>query len=127
MAGTYTLQSHVTFAAAHQLRGYPGNCAQLHGHNYRVEVLVRASQLDEVGFVVDSRAIRGAAEEVAKRLDHKFINEIKPFDDVNPTAENIARYFFDEVGAILNCPRAKVSAVTVWETERCRVTYSEDA
>lgn len=127
MAGIYTLQSHVTFAAAHQLRGYQGNCARLHGHNYRVEVEMKAEKLDEIGFVVDVREIRRAAQEVAEGLDHHFINEISPFDEVNPTAENLARYFFEKVGAILNRPRAKVSSVSVWETERCFVRYTEES
>lgn len=127
MAGTYTLKSHVTFAAAHQLRGYQGNCARLHGHNYRAEVEVRATKLDEIGFVLDVRDLRKAIQEVAAGLDHEFINEIEPFDRVNPTAENLARYFFDKVAEILNDPRVKVSAVTMWETERCSVRYeSED-
>lgn len=125
MAATYTLKSHVTFAAAHQLRGYPGNCAKLHGHNYRVEVEVKAGELDEIGFVLDVREVRKAAQEVAAGLDHEFVNEIEPFDRINPTAENLARYFFEKVGEILNRPRVKVSAVTVWETEYCSVRYEE--
>lgn len=127
MPASYTLQSHVTFAAAHQLRGYPGSCARLHGHNYRVEVEVRATELDEIGMGIDFRDIRRAAGEVAAHLDHQFLNEIEPFDELNPTAENIARHFYEKVGAILNRPHVKVSAITVWETERGLVRYSEDS
>lgn len=127
MAGSYLLQTHVSFASAHQLRGYEGNCARLHGHNYKVEVEMRAQKLDEIGFVLDVRDVRRAATEVAAPLDHRLLNEIEPFDTVNPTAENIAKYFFDKIGEVLNDPRVKVSAVTVWETERCSVRYTEDS
>lgn len=124
MSGEYVLQTHVTFAAAHQLRGYDGNCARLHGHNYRVEVQVTATQLDDVGLGMDFREIRRGAEEVAKSLDHRFLNEIFPFTEENPTAENLARYFYDRLGEKLNREHAWVSAVTVWETERAFVRYS---
>ena len=125
MSGRYVLQTHVTFAAAHQLHGYDGDCARLHGHNYRVEVEVTATRLDEVGLGMDFREIRRAAGEVADALDHRHLNEIPPFDRENPSAENLAKYFFDRVGELLNRPHARVSAVTVWETERCFVRYEE--
>ncbi len=125
MAGTYTLRVHTDFAAAHRLLGYPGNCNRLHGHNWKVEVEVAGEQLDEVGMVVDFKTIKRAAGTVADRLDHAYLNEVPPFDTINPTAENIARYFFQELGAILDDDRARVRAVTIWETDRACVRYTE--
>jgi 6-pyruvoyltetrahydropterin/6-carboxytetrahydropterin synthase len=123
MPGTHRLTTEVHFCAAHQLRGYVGNCAQLHGHNYRVIVEVLATQLDEIGLGMDFREIRKGAEAVALELDHRFLNELAPFDRVNPSAENIASYFFEKLAQKLDRPGARVSAITIWETERCSVRY----
>lgn len=125
MAGTYNLRVSCGFAAAHQLRGYPGDCSRLHGHNWRVEAEIKAQQLDAVGMGLDFREIRRELRAIAKRLDHRYLNEIEPFDEINPTAENIARYFFHELGARLNCPAVTVDAVTVWENEHASVRYTE--
>lgn len=124
MAGQYTLTVNTEFAAAHTLRGYPGACARMHGHNWKVETEVTASDLDNVGMAVDFKAMKKAANEVGDRLDHYYLNEIPPFDNLNPTAENIARYFYEELSKILNNERVTVSAVTIWETDRARVRYS---
>ena len=125
MAATYTLRVVTEFAAAHTLRGYEGSCARLHGHNWKVEVEIRASELDEVGMGVDFREIRKAAREVTGALDHRYLNEIEPFTSVNPTAENIAAHCYREIGARLNGPTAAVQAVTVWENDRACARYSE--
>jgi 6-pyruvoyltetrahydropterin/6-carboxytetrahydropterin synthase len=125
MPSRYQLKTHATFCAAHKLRGYQGNCARLHGHNYRVEVEVEATKLDEIGIGIDFRDIRAATEELAGELDHRYLNEIPPFDEVNPTAENVAAYFYRRLGRALDGPQARVAAVTIWETERCSVRYSE--
>jgi len=127
MTARFQLKTHSTFCAAHQLRGYEGNCARLHGHNYRVEVEVEASGLDKIGIGMDFRDIRAATETLAGELDHRYLNEIPPFDTINPTAENVAAYFYERLSAVLNQERAKVSAVTIWETERCSVRYSESS
>ncbi|MFO7563650.1 MAG: 6-carboxytetrahydropterin synthase QueD [Enhygromyxa sp.] len=124
MAREYLLKTHVHFAAAHRLRGYQGDCEQLHGHNYKVEIEVRATQLDEVGMGVDFRTIRTAAREVVGVLDHRLLNEIPPFDKINPTAENIAVYVYEQLGRVLDGEHARVHAVTIWETERDSVRYS---
>ncbi len=113
-----------TFAAAHALRNYHGKCENVHGHNYRVQVRVSGPELDEAGMLVDfvelKRILRGAIE----RLDHQFLNEIEPFRDVNPSAENIARYFFDEVHRNLQSETAaEVDEVKVWETDIQYASY----
>lgn len=125
MAATYTLRVVTEFAAAHTLRGYEGSCNRLHGHNWKVEVEVRARALDETGMGVDFREIRRTARAVTGELDHRYLNEIEPFTEINPTAENIAAYCYREIGARLERPGAAVSAVTVWENDRACVRYSE--
>lgn len=125
MAAQYILKVHTEFAAAHQLHGYAGNCARMHGHNWKVEVEVTGTRLDGVGMVVDFKEMKRAAREVAKQLDHFYLNDIPPFDRINPTAENIAAWFYQEVGKRLNGEHARVSAVTLWETDRACVTYKE--
>jgi len=128
MAREYLLTTHVHFAAGHRLRGYQGDCEQLHGHNYKVEIEVRATQLDALGMGVDFRAIRTAAREVVAVLDHRLLNDIPPFDEVNPTAENIAAYVYeqlgDRLGRVVDRDHARVHAVTIWETDRDSVRYS---
>ena len=126
MAAQYTLKVVLDFASAHSLRDYPGDCSRLHGHNWKLETEVTATKLDEVGMALDFKTVRKAAKEVSDRLDHQYLNEIPPFDTINPTAENIAAYFYKELSKILNDERVKVSATTIWETERACVRYSEN-
>ncbi len=121
----FVLKIVTDFASAHSLRNYPGDCSRLHGHNWGVEVMVYSSKLDETGIAIDFREIKKQTKVVVKRLDHQYLNEIKPFDALNPTAENIAKYFFDEVGLLINNQDVKVKEVTIWETPRASVTYSE--
>ena len=126
MARSYLLKTHVHFAAAHQLRGYQGDCEQLHGHNYKVEIEVHAARLGQLGMAVDFRAIRAKAREVVDGLDHRFLNEIPPFDEVNPTAEHIAAYIYEGLARRLSDEAVELHAITVWETERDSVRYQED-
>jgi 6-pyruvoyltetrahydropterin/6-carboxytetrahydropterin synthase len=126
MPACYTLKVITGFASAHSLRGYPGECRRLHGHNWKVEVEVSASGLDELGMGIDFKDIKQAAREIAGRLDHQYLNDIEPFDTLNPTAENLAAWFFRELSQRLDNERVRVVAVTLWETERACVRYSED-
>lgn len=126
MAALYTLKIVLDFAAAHSLRDYPGACSRLHGHNWKVEAEVVATRLNDVGMGIDFKTIRTATREITERLDHQNLNEISPFDKINPTAENIAAYFYNELAKILNDDRVKVSSITIWETERASVRYSEN-
>ena len=121
----FVLKIVTDFASAHSLRNYPGDCARLHGHNWQVEVSVCSNVLDDNGIAIDFREIKKQTKLVIKRLDHQYLNEIKPFDVLNPTAENIAKYFFDEVGLLINNEGIKVKEVLIWETPRSAVTYSE--
>jgi 6-pyruvoyltetrahydropterin/6-carboxytetrahydropterin synthase len=121
----FVLKIVTDFAAAHSLRDYPGNCSRLHGHNWGVEVKVQSEVLDETGIAIDFREIKNQTKEVVNRLDHFYLNDIKPFDEINPTAENIAKYFFDELKKLINTDTVSVKEVTIWETPRSAVTYSE--
>ncbi|MDC9727214.1 MAG: 6-carboxytetrahydropterin synthase QueD [Candidatus Thioglobus sp.] len=122
----FVLKIVTDFAAAHSLREYPGDCARLHGHNWQVEVLVSSKVLDDVGMAIDFREIKKQTKVVIKRLDHQYLNEVEPFNQLNPTAENIAKYFYEEVGKLINTEEVRVKEVTIWETLRASVTYSED-
>jgi len=126
MASIYTLKVVTDFAAAHALRDYAGECSQLHGHNWKVEVEVIATSLDEAGMGIDFKTIKIHAKEALSRLDHRHLNEIKPFDTINPTAENIAAYLYRQLSGSLNGARIRVAAVTLWETERACVRYTEE-
>ncbi|HXU50088.1 MAG TPA: 6-carboxytetrahydropterin synthase QueD [Candidatus Binatia bacterium] len=114
-----------TFAAAHRLRGYQGKCEQLHGHNYRVRLVVAGEQLDEVGLLQDFTALKRVLRGVVDKLDHQYLNELPPFDKMNPSAENLARFIHDETAKQLagQLGEASLAGVTVWETETASATY----
>lgn len=126
MPATYVLKVLVDFAAAHTLKGYAGDCAHLHGHNWKVEIEVKATALDALGMGVDFKLIKHAARDVVARLDHQYLNDLEAFKAQNPTAENIAAWIFSEMAGILNGPYVRMHAVTLWETERACVRYSEE-
>ena len=114
-----------TFSAGHALRGYKGKCENPHGHNYRVQVTLEGPQLDQIGLLVDFTQLKCAMRDVIARLDHQFINDLEPFTTVNPSAENMAKYFYDEVGGQLkNLPvGAQLSQVIIWETDTAMALY----
>ena len=114
-----------TFAAAHRLRGYQGKCEQLHGHNYRVRLVVAGEQLDEVGLLQDFTVLKRVLRGVVDKLDHQYLNELPPFDKMNPSAENLARFIHDETAKQLagQLGEASLAGVTVWETETASATY----
>ena len=126
MSTKYTLKVVSDFASAHTLRGYPGACSRMHGHNWKVETEIEASSLDETGMAIDFKTIRQATIEHTDKLDHRYLNEIEPFDTINPTAENIAANIFARLSEVLNTKSIRVKAITLWETERACVRYTED-
>jgi 6-pyruvoyltetrahydropterin/6-carboxytetrahydropterin synthase len=112
-----------TFAAGHALRGYHGKCEKVHGHNYRVQVTLEGETLDPAGLLLDFVDVKRLLHAVIDRLDHEFLNDVPPFDTLNPTAENMAKYFHDEVSKTLGVPRVRVAGVKVWETDTSIATY----
>ena len=121
--GLYALTVRTSFAAAHRLREYEGNCERLHGHNWQVEVTVESGSLNPGGIAIDFRAIKGALGELLAGFDHRYLNEVPPFDDVNPSSENIARHLFEGMERKIPGP-VRVARVTVWESEDARAEYS---
>jgi 6-pyruvoyltetrahydropterin/6-carboxytetrahydropterin synthase len=112
----------MSFSSAHLLRNYVGKCANLHGHNYKVEVHARGERLDERGMLIDFGDLKAATKTLVDYLDHKYINELPPFDEINPTAEELAAWFLREVGAQINNDRIQIHKIRIWETENCVAT-----
>ncbi len=112
------------FSSAHQLRGYKGKCENLHGHNYKIEIYARGSELDNIGLLVDFGELKDAADEVVAYLDHRNINELPPFDEeLNPSAENLARYILERVASRVGDERVSVYKVRGFETPTRVATY----
>jgi 6-pyruvoyltetrahydropterin/6-carboxytetrahydropterin synthase len=113
-----------TFAAGHALRNYRGKCENVHGHNYRCQVSVQGEQLDSIGLLVDFVELKRVVHSVLDRLDHQWLNEFPPFDVLNPSAENMAKYIYDEVNAGLTGKNdVKLGWVRLWETDTASATY----
>ena len=117
-----------SFAAGHYLRNYRGKCEKPHGHNYKVRITLAGQQLDKAGLLLDFKDLREVMKHVIERLDHQMINELAPFTELNPSAENLAKYFYDETNSRLNgstAGRVRVKNVTIFETDTTTATYSE--
>jgi 6-pyruvoyltetrahydropterin/6-carboxytetrahydropterin synthase len=110
-----------SFSSAHNLRGYHGKCEALHGHNWKVEVSVAKDKLDKTGMVLDFKLLKKKLNKILEKLDHRYLNDIVYFKNVNPTSENIAEYIFKNIKRQI--PR--VCAVTVWENNTSCATYEE--
>ena len=127
MGGTFEVMIERNFSSAHQLRGYKGKCENLHGHNYRVEIFARGRELDHIGLLVDFGDLKTAADEIVQYLDHRNINELPPFDaELNPSAENLARYILERVAARVGDERVEVYKVRCYETPTSVATYQVD-
>ena len=113
----------LSFSAAHRLREYNGKCERLHGHNYKVHVACRSQDLGHVGMVIDFVELKKATRDVLERLDHRFLNDVSPFDKVEPSAENIAKWLSDEIAANLGDRSSLLHSVSVWESDTSRATY----
>ncbi|HWR39942.1 MAG TPA: 6-carboxytetrahydropterin synthase QueD [Patescibacteria group bacterium] len=121
----YYLTITVEFEAAHRLPDYPGKCNRLHGHNWKVEVTIAGSRLNSLGMLMDFRELKAEVNTVVDRLDHYYLNELEAFATINPTAEHIAKYFYDEL-----CNRTsftdnaiRIDSVQVWESPKSAVLY----
>jgi 6-pyruvoyltetrahydropterin/6-carboxytetrahydropterin synthase len=119
----YEVEIRLSFSAAHRLRDYNGKCERLHGHNYKVRVECRASELDSSGMVIDFVDLKKAVGVVLERLDHRFLNDVEPFDRIEPSAENIAAYIFDQTASNLGDKSGLLYGVSVWESDTSRAAY----
>ena len=120
----FTVFKDFTFSAAHQIRGHQGGCERMHGHNYRVRVVVAADRLDGLGMVVDFADLKQVVSDILGPFDHRVINEIAPFDTRNTTAELLAEYVYEEAAARLRSERLRVDRVEVWENESACAVYT---
>ena len=117
----YSLRVEGSFSSAHNLRGYKGKCEELHGHNWRVEVVVKSQELDKIGLVIDFKELKKKLKSVLEEMDHKYLNKFGYFKKANPTSENIAKYIYKKLS--LKLPL--LSSVTVWENPTASATYEE--
>ena len=116
------------FSSGHFLRNYKGKCENPHGHNYKVRITLRGEALDKAGLLLDFRDLKQVMRPVIERLDHQMINDIEPFTSLNPSAENLAKYFFDQTNDRLKnvtSGRVFVKDVTIYETDTTTAKYSE--
>lgn len=116
-----------TFSSGHALRGYHGKCENQHGHNYKVRVTLVGEELDECGMLVDFKIISTMMNTVIEQLDHQNLNDLPAFRTVNPSSENLASYIYRGIQSLLkeSNVRAALRKVTIWETDRNSVKYSE--
>ncbi|MBV9608218.1 MAG: 6-carboxytetrahydropterin synthase QueD [Acidobacteria bacterium] len=124
----YQITVEDTFAAGHYLRNYRGKCENPHGHNYKVRVTLAGDELDKAGLLLDFKDLKEVMRHVVDRLDHQMINDVEPFVTLNPSAENLARYFYEQTNSRLQSAtqgRVRVKDVTVWETDTTTATYFE--
>lgn len=118
----YELSIKGDFAASHSLRGHEGKCKNLHGHTWKVEVVVTKGSLDQVGRIQDFSILKRQLRNFLGTIDHSHLNNLPPFDRINPTTENLAKYVYDGFSKV--CKPLKLKRVTVWESENASVTYS---
>ena len=117
------------FSSGHYLRNYRGKCENPHGHNYRVLVTLAGRELDESGLLLDFKILKDVLRPVVSYLDHRMINDLEPFTTVNPSAENLAKYFYDETNRHLQQStggRVRVKSSTIFETDTSQATYYEE-
>jgi 6-pyruvoyltetrahydropterin/6-carboxytetrahydropterin synthase len=117
-----------TFSSGHYLRNYKGKCENPHGHNYKVRVTLAGTELDEAGLLLDFKLLKQVLRPVIERIDHQMLNDLEPFTELNPSAENLAKYFFDETNLHLSdvtAGRVRVKDCTIWETDTTTATYYE--
>ncbi len=121
----YKLTIRTSFAAAHNLINYQGDCENLHGHNWKVDVAVIARELDKAGLGIDFKILKKEAGIVINELDHKYINENPAFAGLSPSSENISRFLYKRLSEHLNNDNISVESVTVWESDNASACYYE--
>ena len=121
----YLLIVREDFSAAHRLLSTEGKCAELHGHNWKVEVQVRAEELDQSGMAIDFHDLKARTREIVEGLDHRYLNDLPAFQRQSPTAENIARHIYEGLARRLGTGRVALDQVRVWESETTAATYRQ--
>ena len=123
MSSFYEVKIITGFAAAHNLRNFKGKCEQLHGHNWKIEVVLRGKKLDEGGLLVDFAEVKSKTNSILDELDHCYLNDIPFFQENNPSSENIARYIFENLASSFKDKGIRVYSVSAWESENACATY----
>jgi 6-pyruvoyltetrahydropterin/6-carboxytetrahydropterin synthase len=124
----YEVTVDAGFSSGHYLRNYRGKCENPHGHNYKVRVTLTGAELDEAGLLLDFKLLKQVMRPIIDRIDHKMLNDLEPFTQLNPSAENLARFFFAETNLQLKdmtAGRVRVKDCTIWETDTTTATYYE--
>ncbi len=121
----YELTVVFTFSSAHNLRGYEGACENLHGHNWKVEAVIASPELDRLGMVMDFKKLKESVSRILDSLDHRYLNEVPPFDRENATAENLACFIYQELSKALGKGDVSVLRVRVWESDTSAAAYYE--
>ena len=124
----YEVTVEADFSSGHYLRNYKGKCENPHGHNYKVRVTLAGSELDAAGLLLDFKLLKQVLRPVIERIDHRMLNDLEPFIELNPSAENIAKYFYDQTNehlAAMTEGRVRVKDATIWETDTTTATYYE--
>lgn len=116
-----------TFSSGHALREYRGKCENPHGHNYKVQVTLRGPELNRIGLLADFKDLKRMIRTITDRIDHHFLNDLEPFTTLNPSAENLAKYFYDFIreGLAGNPGDISIASVTLWETDTTYAKYWE--
>ena len=122
----YEIAVEKHFDAAHYLRGYRGKCEEMHGHRYRVVVKIKAFKLDDIGLAYDFTELKAHLNEILSRFDHTCLNDVPPFDGINPSAENIAATIYSELKGRLAGEPITIVRVEAWESPQTGVAYSPD-
>ncbi len=122
----YEISVEQHFDAAHFLRGYQGKCEALHGHSFRVVVKVRASRVDDIGIAYDFKILKQHLGDILSRFDHTCLNDVAPFDKINPSSENIASTIYNELKLKLAGAPVSISCIEVWESPQSGVAYTPD-
>ncbi len=122
----YQVSVEQHFDAAHSLRGYKGKCEALHGHRFRVVAKVKASGVNDIGLAYDFTELKRHLAIILKRFDHSCLNDIAPFDKINPSSENIAQTIYNKIKTKLKEAPVSLASVEVWESPDSGVEYRED-
>ena len=125
MPGVYDIYVKDHFAAAHALKGYDGNCSNLHGHNWIVEAFIECTRLNKLGIAIDFRDVKAVLGDVLSKLDHTNLNDVAEFGSINPTSENLAKFLYREMSRRLNTDHIRVVKIMVFESPGCGSAYRE--
>lgn len=122
----YEIKIITDFSAAHHLRDFRGKCENLHGHNWKIEIVLRGTELNDIGVLVDFGEVKQATRALLSEVDHHYLNEIPFFADRNPSSENIARYLFERLAEKFDNDKLRLYRVSAWESDDACATFMRE-